>query len=190
MLTSLHAELKTLAQTRRDEHGSLAEEMGTLKQLMLEVRERQNQVDEGAGGHAKAHGRLERGVSQYLDPYSSSTDSSACGGRHFARHAVSPFLDPVDDGARQDVDTEPKEEVDTEHTDTDGRVNIRKSISAGLKNLRKSSCEDSAEQKQRSPATEAPQEGSDVKKSALKSKPLGLRHRDVQVNRCEPCACS
>ena len=74
---------------------------------------------------------------------------------------------------------------------TDGRVNIRKSISAGMwKNLRKSSCEDSAEQKQRSPATEAPQEGSDVKKSALKSKPLGLRHRDVQVNRCEPCACS
>ena len=85
MLTSLHAELKTLAQTRRDEHGSLAEEVGTLKQLMLEVRERQNQVDEGAVGHAKAHGRLERGVSQYLDPYSSLTDGSTCGGRHFAR---------------------------------------------------------------------------------------------------------
>ena len=31
--------------------------------------------------------------------------------------AVSPFLDPVDDGARQEVDTEPEEEVDTEHTE-------------------------------------------------------------------------
>ena len=48
MLMSLHGELKTLAQTRRDEHGSLVEEVGTLKQLMLEVRERQNQADEGA----------------------------------------------------------------------------------------------------------------------------------------------
>ena len=74
-------------------------------------RERLNSFgsDEGDGGEARK--RLQRGVSQYLDPYSSSTDSHACGGRNFAGRGVSQFLDPVGDtDPEEDAETEPAEE--------------------------------------------------------------------------------